>query len=90
MHKIVQKSVVNLHKIELFSVIMRIERDIIETLRQWKDAPNRKLSGARQIGKTWALETFGKGNFKYCAHFDFDRQAELKTVFQTTKEPERI
>lgn len=72
---------------------MRIERDITETLRQWKDAPDRKpllLSGARQIGKTWALETFGKESFGHCAHFDFDRQAELKTVFQTTKEPERI
>ena len=48
------------------------------------------LSGARQIGKTWALETFGKEYFEYCAHFDFDRQAELKTVFQATKEPGRI
>lgn len=48
------------------------------------------LQGARQIGKTWAMETFGKESFEYCAKFDFDRQEELKSVFQNTKTPERI
>ena len=40
---------------------MRIERDIINAFRQWKEDPGRKpilLKGARQIGKTWAMETF--------------------------------
>lgn len=72
---------------------MRISRDIISTFTEWKDAPMRKpilLQGARQIGKTWAMETFGKESFEYCAKFDFDRQEELKSVFQNTKMPERI
>lgn len=72
---------------------MRISRDIICTFKEWKDAPMRKpilLQGARQIGKTWAMETFGKESFEYCAKFDFDRQEELKSVFQNTKMPERI
>lgn len=72
---------------------MRISRDIISTFKEWKDAPKRKpilLQGARQIGKTWAMETFGKESFEYCAKFDFDRQEELKSVFQNTKMPERI
>ena len=72
---------------------MRISRDIISTFKEWKDAPMKKpilLQGARQIGKTWAMETFGKENFEYCAKFDFDRQEELKSVFQNTKMPERI
>ena len=72
---------------------MRIERDIIEAFKQWKDAPDRKpilLKGARQIGKTWAMETFGKECFDYCVKFDFDRQVELKSVFQTTKSPDRL
>ena len=72
---------------------MRISRDIISTFKEWKDAPMRKpilLQGARQIGKTWATETFGKESFEYCAKFDFDRQEELKSVFQNTKMPERI
>lgn len=72
---------------------MRISRDIISTFKEWKDAPMRKpilLQGARQIGKTWAMETFGKESFEYCAKFDFDRQEELKSVFKNTKMPERI
>jgi hypothetical protein len=72
---------------------MRIERDIINQFKAWKDAPDRKpilLKGARQIGKTWAMETFGKECFKYCVKFDFDRQQELKSVFQVTKDPQRL
>ena len=72
---------------------MRIEREVINEFKAWKDTPNRKpilLKGARQIGKTWAMETFGKEGFKYCVKYDFDRQPELKSVFQTTKDPKRI
>ena len=72
---------------------MKIERDIIQSFKQWKDAPDRKpilLKGARQIGKTWAMEAFGKKYFDHCVKFDFDRQPELKSVFQTTKSPDRL
>ena len=72
---------------------MRIKRDIIEQLKQWKDSANRKpllLKGARQIGKSWVMEAFGQECFDYCVKFDFDRQAELKSVFQMTKSPERL
>lgn len=72
---------------------MEIKREIIERFRKWKDSPTRKpilLKGARQIGKTWAMETFGHECFEYCVKFDFDRQPELKSVFQNTKEPARI
>ena len=72
---------------------MRIEREIINQFKAWKGAPDRKpilLKGARQVGKTWAMETFGKECFKYCVEFDFDRQQELKSVFQTTKDPMRL
>jgi len=73
--------------------VMRIEREVINRFKAWKEAPDRKpilLKGARQIGKTWAMETFGKECFKYCVKFDFDRQQELKSVFQTTKDPHRL
>ncbi|MBR4135094.1 MAG: ATP-binding protein [Bacteroidales bacterium] len=72
---------------------MIIERDIINKFKVWKDAPRRKpilLKGARQIGKTWAMEAFGKECFKYCVKFDFDRQPEVKSVFQATKDPLRL
>lgn len=73
--------------------IMKIERDIINQLKAWKDNPDRKpilLKGARQIGKTWVMEAFGKECFKYCVKFDFDKQQELKSVFQATKDPQRL
>ena len=72
---------------------MRIERDVINQFKAWKEASDRKpilLKGARQIGKTWAMETFGQECFKYCVKFDFDRQQELKSVFQATKDPQRL
>lgn len=72
---------------------MEIERDITDAFKRWKDEQERKpilLKGARQIGKTWAMEAFGREYFEYCAKFDFDRQPELKSVFQTSKSPERI
>lgn len=72
---------------------MKIRRDIIDIFLQWKDEADRKpilLKGARQIGKTWAMETFGKEAFEHCAKFDFDRQPELKSIFQTSKNPARI
>ncbi len=56
---------------------MEIRRDIVDIFLQWKNEPERKpilLKGARQIGKTWAMEAFGKVAFEYCAKFDFDRQ----------------
>ena len=72
---------------------MNIERDIIETLKVLKDDPDRKpllLRGARQIGKTFIMKKFGHNEFKYCAEFDFSSQNQLKSVFQTSKQPERI
>lgn len=70
-----------------------MERDIFKYFKKWKDKPHRKpilLEGARQTGKTWCMETFGKEFFRYRVKFDFDRQPELKSVFQISKEPKRI
>lgn len=36
------------------------------------------------------METFGREAFDYYVKFDFDRQPELKSVFQISKNPERI
>jgi len=72
---------------------MNIERQIISRFKQWKDDPGRKpilLKGARQIGKTWAMEEFGRECFEYTAKLDFDRQPELKQAFAVSKEPARI
>lgn len=72
---------------------MVLERDILKSLKSWKDAPGRKpiiLEGARQTGKTWVMEKFGKECFDYCVKFDFDRQPEVRSVFLESKDPHRI
>lgn len=72
---------------------MELNREIIQRLKRWKDMPGRKpvlLTGARQIGKTWVMERFGRECFDYYAKFDFDRQTRLKSLFRITKEPARL
>lgn len=72
---------------------MKIRRDIIERLKQWKDSENRKpilLKGARQTGKTWIMEEFGKEYFEYVAVFNFDKVEELSSIFERTKDINRI
>lgn len=62
-------------------------------LDKWKGQPERKpilLKGARQIGKSWVMEEFGKRNFEHYAKFDFDENPELKQIFQVTKDPNRL
>lgn len=72
---------------------MKIRRDIIDRLKQWKDSKDRKpilLKGARQTGKTWIMEEFGKECFEYVAIFNFDKVEELAAVFEKTKDVQRI
>ena len=74
---------------------MKIKRDILDPLKDWKNSPDNErkpllLRGARQTGKTWIMESFGKECFEHYIKFDFDRTPELKTVFRNTKEPERL
>ena len=81
------------HKSILNNVIalnMEIKRDLTDRLIEWKNQSNRKpilLQGARQIGKSWLMEKFGKEHFEYWVKFDFDRNPELKSVFQQKKDP---
>ena len=72
---------------------MEIKRDIMETFLRWKESPRRKpmlLLGARQIGKTWAVERFGKERYKHFVKFDLDRSPEVIDAFRISKEPDRI
>ncbi len=72
---------------------IKIQRQAIESLIDWKNRKNRKpiiLQGARQVGKTWLLKEFGKSNFKDVAVFNFDENPELKQFFASTKDVKRI
>ncbi len=70
-----------------------MERLILNDLLKWKEAKRRKpliLRGARQVGKTWVLQEFGKRYFSDCLYVNFERQEEYKQFFQTTKDVYRI
>ena len=72
---------------------MDVYRNIIRRLSEWKDAAEHKpilLMGARQTGKTWVMEEFGRTHFEYVAFFDFSETLELNTIFSQTKDPERL
>jgi uncharacterized protein len=72
---------------------MKVQRDLIEQLKRWKDTVERKpilLKGARQTGKTWIMEEFGKECFDYVAEFNFDKTTELASIFEKTKDVQRI
>ena len=70
-----------------------IERDVTQQLLAWKNSSDCKpliVRGARQIGKSWAVEDFGKRYYEHLAVFNFDRKRELAEVFGKTKEPSRL
>lgn len=70
-----------------------MERKILNDLCKWKDSKRRKpliLRGARQVGKTWVLQEFGKRYFSDYLYINFERQEEFKQFFQLTKDVHRI
>ena len=70
-----------------------MDRNALRELEMWKRSPDRKpliLKGARQVGKTWLMKTFGEMNYENVAYFNFDEEESLKTIFDTNKNPERI
>ena len=53
-----------------------MKRFILDDLRKWKETKRRKpliVKGARQVGKTWVLEEFGKEFKDGYLHINFDK-----------------
>ena len=73
--------------------MFELKRNAISDLIQWKTSEDRKplvIRGARQVGKTWLMKEFGKKYYKSYVYFNFDEEDELKSVFGTNKNPQRI
>ena len=76
-----------------FGRVFDMDRNALRKLEMWKESSDRKpliLKGARQVGKTWLMKTFGEMNYENVAYFNFDEEESLKTIFDTNKNPERI
>ena len=68
-------------------------RKIIEELRQWKEKKHRLpliLKGARQVGKTWILQEFGKEYFEDILYINFENENSVASLFEGNIEPYRI
>ena len=70
-----------------------MKRYAMQALAAWKDRPNRKpliLKGARQVGKTWLMQEFGKQYFSKVAYVTFYNNQRMKRVFDDDYDIERI
>jgi hypothetical protein len=70
-----------------------MERKIIKSLLHWKENTNRKpliLQGARQVGKTYIVLTFGKKYYKNLVYFNCENNMALEKVFERDFNTERI
>ena len=73
--------------------MIRLKRNAISELIRWKNSTERKpmvLKGARQVGKTWLMKEFGQNYYDNFVYFNFDEEDEMKSIFETNKNPHRI
>jgi len=69
-----------------------MKRDISKYLCEWKNENNRRpllLRGARQTGKTFVVNEFGKNEFNSYILLNFERNPEFKDIF-TSNSPKDI
>lgn len=60
------------------------ERSIDTLLLEWKNSRSLKsllLRGARQVGKSWAVEHLGE-SFDYFIEVNFEKRPDMKDVFE--------
>lgn len=63
-----------------------MKRDIYQSLKEWRDSNTRRpllLRGARQTGKTFIVQQFGKEEFENIIYINFERNPEYKAIFNT-------
>ncbi|MDP2175643.1 MAG: ATP-binding protein [Bacteroidota bacterium] len=68
-------------------------RNSIEELAIWKNKNKRKpliIQGARQVGKTWLMKTFGANYFENVVYINFESNVRLQTIFSSDFDIPRI
>lgn len=77
---------------EIF-VMDRLKRKIDERLVQWSKDPERQpliIKGARQIGKTEAIQHFAYRHYQHVVEINFVLQKEYRTIFEDGYEVDQI
>ena len=70
-----------------------MKRNAYKELLAWKNSPDRKpllLQGARQVGKTWLMEEFGKNEFRDFVSLNFEKKPALSLYFDGDLSPVNI
>ena len=70
-----------------------MKRTLYQNLLAWKSDLRRKpllLQGARQVGKTWLINEFGKNEYKNYVYLNFEQVPSLKTIFTHELSPQKI
>jgi len=70
-----------------------MQRFLMKDLIEWKNKKNRQpliLKGARQVGKTWLLNEFGRTAFDDVLYINFENAPGLKAEFDGDISPKRI
>ena len=73
--------------------MIRLKRKIDEFLINWKHSQDKLpliVKGARQIGKTDAIENFAKNNYKHVVEINFIFQKQFKNIFDDGFEADKI
>ena len=73
--------------------IVLMKRDIYQKLHVWKNSARRKpliLNGARQVGKTYALNYFGAKAYENVVYLNFEKDKNLAAYFEECIEPKRV
>ena len=68
-------------------------RKIIKELLEWKNKKGRLpliLKGARQVGKTWILQEFGREYFEDTLYINFENAGNIQDLFNGNIDPKRI
>lgn len=82
-----------MHFFLYYGIIAYMKRKLLDNLVEWKNSRNRKpilLKGARQVGKSYLLEEFGKNYFNNVHVFNFEKDNELHSLFEKNLDPQRI
>lgn len=70
-----------------------MQRYALKHLIDWKNKKNHKplvIQGARQVGKTWLMQEFGKKYYEQVAYINFDVDVKSKEIFDIDYDTERL
>lgn len=70
-----------------------MKRDTYRKMLKWKSSKRRKpllLRGARQVGKTYILQQFGRKEYETVAYLNFEENPALDDFFQQKLDPKTI